>query len=140
MAKITDASKLLPGCMDREPAAPHNLRMAQKGKVTPRQRQQFRRTFIRQWRDHRGLTLERLADRVGMTAGNLSQLERGNQGYTQNTLEALAEALQTDVASLLMRNPQDSEALWSIWDQAKPAERQMLVDIAKTVVKTGTNG
>ena len=84
------------------------------------------------------MTLERLAERVGMTAGNLSQLERGNQGYTQNTLEALAVALQTDVASLLMRNPKDSEALWSLWDQAEPGERKMLVDIAKTVVKTGT--
>ena len=113
--------------------------MAQKGKVKPRPRQQFRKTFIRQWREHRGLTLERLADRLGMTAGNLSQLERGNQGYTQNTLEGLAGALQTDVASLLMRDPSDSEALWSLWDQAKPGERQMLVDIAKSVVrKTGT--
>ena len=112
--------------------------MAQKVRVKPRPRKQFRKTFLRQWRDHRGLTLERLADRVGMTAGNLSQLERGNQGYTQNTLERLAEALQTDVASLLMRDPSDSEGLWSIWDQAKPGERRMLLDIAKTVLKTGT--
>lgn len=74
-----------------------------------------------------------------MTAGNLSQLERGNQGYTQNTLERLADALQTDAASLLMRDPGDSEALWSLWDQAQPGERQMLVDIARTVVKTGTH-
>ncbi len=139
MAKTVSATKLLQGCMDGHRAGAATLRMAQKTKVQPRIRQQFRRTFIRQWRDHRGLTLERLADRVGMTAGNLSQLERGNQGYTQNTLEALAHALQTDVASLLMRNPEDSEGLWSIWDQAKPGERQMLVDIAKTVVKTGTD-
>jgi DNA-binding Xre family transcriptional regulator len=139
MAKITDASKFLPGCMDGPARGASNLRMAQKAKrATPRPRQQFRKTFIRQWREHRGLTLERLADRVGMTAGNLSQLERGNQGYTQNTLEGLANALQTDAASLLMRDPTDSEGLWSIWDQAKPGERQMLVDIAKTVVKTGT--
>lgn len=139
MAKITTQSKLLLGCMDPPGAAPQNLRMAQKAKVKPRPRQQFRPTFIRQWREHRGLTLERLADRVGMTAGNLSQLERGNQGYTQNTLEGLANALQTDVASLLMRNPADSEGLWSLWDKAEPGERRMLVDIAKTVVKTGTN-
>jgi DNA-binding Xre family transcriptional regulator len=138
MAKIESASNLLCGCVDRAPAYAPSLRMAQKSKGTSRPRSQFRRTFIRQWREHRGLTLERLADRAGMTAGNLSQLERGNQGYTQNTLERLADALQTDVASLLMRDPTDSEALWSIWDQAKPGERRMLVDIAKTVVRTGT--
>jgi hypothetical protein len=42
------------------------------------------------------------------------------------------------VASLLMRNPEDPEAIWSIWEQAKPGERKLIVDIAKTVTKTGT--
>jgi DNA-binding Xre family transcriptional regulator len=139
MAKTLDASKLLSGCMDGAVARIANLRMAQRAKKGQRLKGQFHRTFIRQWREHRGLTLERLADRVGMTAGNLSQLERGNQGYVQNTLEAIAHALQTDTASLLMRDPSDSESLWTIWGQAKPGERQMLMDIAKTVVKTGTN-
>lgn len=138
MAKIERARNFLRGCIDGQDRPLAQLSMAQKRVGAPRPRQQFRRTFLRQWRDYRGLTLERLADRVGMTAGNLSQLERGKLGYTQNTLEKLAEALQTDVASLLMRDPTDSEGLWSLWDQAKPGERQLLVDIAKTVVKTGT--
>lgn len=102
------------------------------------QKRQFRKTYIRQWREHRGLTLEQLADRVEMTPSYLSMFERGQRGYTQNTLEALAEALQTDAASLLMRDPGDEEAVWSIWDKAKPGERRMIVDIAKTITKTGT--
>ena len=52
--------------------------------------------------------------------------------------EALAEALQTDAASLLMRDPTDDDAVWSIWDNAKPGERRMILDIAKTITKTGT--
>jgi transcriptional regulator with XRE-family HTH domain len=72
-----------------------------------------------------------------MTASHLSMLERGERGYTQETLEALAHALQTDPASLLMRDPSDPDGMWSIWDQAKPGERQMIVDIAKTITKTG---
>lgn len=106
-------------------------------RAIPKKRQ-FRRTFIRQWREHRGLTLEQLADRVEMTPSYLSMFERGQRGYTQNTLEALAVALQTDTASLLMRDPTDEEAVWSIWDAAKPSERKMIVDIAKTITKTGT--
>lgn len=98
----------------------------------------FRKTYIRQWREHRGLTLEQLADRIDMTSSYLSMLERGQRGYTQETLEIIAEALQTDVASLLMRDPTDPEAIWSIWEQAKPGERKLIVDIAKTVTKTGT--
>jgi transcriptional regulator with XRE-family HTH domain len=66
------------------------------------------RHFIKQWRHHRGLTQSRLADRLGMTHGAVSQLERGLVGYTQGTLEALADALQCDPADLLWRDP-DSE-------------------------------
>lgn len=107
------------------------------GMRTPKRRA-MRRTFIRQWRAHRGLTLEQLAERLEMTASHLSMLERGQRAYTQETLEALAHALQTDPASLLMRDPSDPEAIWSIWDNAKPGERQMITDLARTVVKTGT--
>jgi len=103
-----------------------------------RKPRQFRKTYIRQWRDHRNLTLEQLADRLDVTPSYLSMLERAQRGYTQDTLEAIAEALQTDVASLLMRNPADPDAIWSVWDQAKPGEKRMIVDIAKTIVKTGT--
>jgi transcriptional regulator with XRE-family HTH domain len=98
----------------------------------------FRRTFIRQWRKHRGLTLEQLGARLDMTASNLSMLENGKRGYTQETLERVAEALNTDPASLLMRNPTDPDAIWTVWDQAKPAQRVTIVEIAKTIVKTGT--
>lgn len=101
-------------------------------------RPQMRRTYIREWRQFRTLTLEQLADRLEMTASHLSMLERGQRAYTQETLEGIAQALQTDPASLLMRNPMDGDAIWSIWDRAKAGERQMIVDIAKTITKTGT--
>jgi transcriptional regulator with XRE-family HTH domain len=98
----------------------------------------FRRTFIRHWRKHRGLTLEQLAARLDMTASHLSMLENGKRGYTQETLERVAEALNTDPASLLMRNPGDPDAIWTVWEQAKPAQRATIVEIAKTIIKTGT--
>lgn len=98
----------------------------------------FRKTFIRQWREFRGLTLEQLGERLEMTSSYLSMLERAQRGYTQETLEAIANALQTDVASLLMRNPTDPDQIWSVWDQAKPGQRRQIVEIAKTLIKTGT--
>lgn len=109
-------------------------------RVTPRpKRTVFRRTFIRQWREYRGKTLEQLAEATGITHASLSRIERGLQPYSQAILEAIAEALMTDVPSLLMRDPSDPDGMWSIWDQAKPGERQMIVEVAKTIVKTGTN-
>ena len=99
--------------------------------------------YVRQWREHRELSQETLADRLDMSAAQLSRIETGRQPYTQDFLEAAADALQTDVPSLLMRDPSredpsDPNSIWSLWDHAKPAERRMIVNIAKGVTKTGT--
>lgn len=108
-------------------------------KKTQNQRRALRRTFIREWRTHRGLTLEQLAARLDMTASHLSMLERGQRGYTQETLEALAHALMTDAASLIMRDPTAPDAIWSVWEQAKPAQQRQILEIAKTLLRTGSD-
>ena len=92
----------------------------------------------------RGLGLVALAEltaRPGLTkisSPNLSRIEGGSQAYTQDFLEACADALRTDPASLLMRDPTDEDAVWSLWNNAKVGERQMIENIVRTVVKTGT--
>jgi transcriptional regulator with XRE-family HTH domain len=93
-----------------------------------------RRTYVREWRKYRGLTQEQLAERVGWSVGNISPLERGLQGYSQEGLEALAEALQCDPGQLLMVDPTTDDAIWSIWDRAKPAERKMIVRVATAIL------
>lgn len=99
--------------------------------------------FVRQWREFRGLSQETLADRLDMSAAQLSRIETGKQPYTQDFLEAAAEALMADVPTLLLRDPSkddpnDPNSIWSLWDHAKPAERRLIVGLAKTVTKTGT--
>jgi transcriptional regulator with XRE-family HTH domain len=112
--------------------APLNNRLAMAKKPV------YRRTFIREWRKHRGLTQEQLADRIGMTATNLSMIERTERPYTQKTLEALAEALMTDPASLLMRNPEDEDAIWSLWERASPGEREQIARVVRSLKPTGS--
>ena len=112
--------------------------MYMAGRVRPHFRRQLRKTFIREWREHRGLTLEQLADRTETTHASLSRIERGRQPYSQALLERIADALMVDPADLLIRNPADPEGIWSVWEQAKPGERRQIVEIAKTLIKTGT--
>lgn len=124
--------------MVRAETAVHAAYMAKKVIPRPKPRP-ARKTFIREWRLAKDITLERLADRVGekiggFTHASLSRIERGLQPYSQPVLEAVAEALGVEPADLLVRNPADPEGIWSIWDNAKPGERKMIVDIAKTVV------
>ncbi|HEX7072727.1 MAG TPA: helix-turn-helix transcriptional regulator [Hyphomicrobiaceae bacterium] len=59
---------------------------------------------IRHWRKRRGLTLEQLAPRVGMTAGNLSRMERGEIPYTSVALEALSKALGCKIVDLVIES------------------------------------
>jgi transcriptional regulator with XRE-family HTH domain len=95
-----------------------------------------RPTFIRQWRKHRGYSLDVLADRVPMDKGNLSKIERGLLPYNQELLERLAEALSTDAASLLMRDPTNQDAIWSIWDRASAVERAQLEGVANALLES----
>jgi transcriptional regulator with XRE-family HTH domain len=95
----------------------------------------LRRTYIREWRKHRGLTLEQLGERLDLTASHLSMLERRERPYTQEILEAIAEALMTDPASLLMRDPTKGDAIWSIWDQASEGERVQIEAVARALRK-----
>lgn len=86
------------------------------------------------------MTLERLAERLETSAASLSRIEKGEQPYTQDYLEALAEALSTDPASLIMRDPTQPEGIWSLWEHAKPGEKRQIEAVVRAILKDGTNG
>ena len=98
------------------------------------------RHFIRSWRKHRGLTLEQLAERIGMTHQNLGKIERGKVPYNQALLELLAEELRCAPADLIMRDPSQPHPMWSIWDTLAPVQRDQVAAIAETIKRTGTKG
>lgn len=110
-------------------------------RVQPRfkgQPRRFRRIFLREWRKYRGYTQDQLAEMVDMSVSNISQLERATQGYSQEGLERLAEALRCDPAHLLNVDPTRDEAIWSIWERASEGERRQIVEVSKALTKTGT--
>lgn len=98
------------------------------------------RHFIREWREYRRLNQEQLAERIGISRPHLSKIERGKRKYDQAFLESAADELGCAPADLIMRNPMDSEGIWSIWETLKPVERQQFVEIAKTFKRSGTEG
>lgn len=115
-----------------------NVEMAKRKAAEPKVqtcfKQRKRRTFLREWRKHRGLTQERLAERAGVSQGMISQLETGESDYTGELLEKLADALQCEPADLIMRNPLDTEAPWSIWDRLRPDQRKQAIRVLKALV------
>ncbi len=116
----------------------HNSQMARERTKADR-----KRTFLKEWRKHRGLSLDKAIERLELEAeypfskGQLSRVERSEFPYSQDLLEALALIYRCDVPDLIMRDPTAPDAIWSIWDQLQPTQRAQLVEIGQTLKKAG---
>jgi transcriptional regulator with XRE-family HTH domain len=106
-----------------------------------RQKPRPRKTFLKEWREYRGLTQEQAAERLGWDQSTLSRIERGQVAYTQQLLEAASDAYQCEPADLLMRNPLADDAPWSIYDSLKrvdPETQARVKDAVQAFIrKTG---
>lgn len=99
------------------------------------------RHFIREWRKHRGLTQEQLAERMGVARSYISHIENGKRRYDQPFLEAAADALRTSPGDLLQRDPLQEDPLWPIWQEVPPEAKPVVLNMIRGAVKkTGTDG
>lgn len=73
---------------------------------------------FRAWRKFRGMTQEALASEVGVQPSSISQLETGKQGFTGETLIALARALECHPGELLLCDPTDKDSFWPLFTRA----------------------
>lgn len=65
------------------------------------------RHYIKEWREHRNLTQDQLAERMGTSKTSISRIESYKQPYTQDFLELCAQVLNCSLADLLIRDPED---------------------------------
>jgi transcriptional regulator with XRE-family HTH domain len=91
--------------------------------------------FLKEWRKFRGLSQDKLAERLGVHKGDISNWEKGKRRYNQDLLEQLADALQCEPADLIMRDPTQPEAIWSIWDHASEGQKEEIRRFAEFTVK-----
>ena len=97
------------------------------------------KTYLREWRKLKpGRTLEQVADQIGISQPQLGRVEKGQQPYNQDLLEALAELYGCAVPDLLMRDPTKPDNIWSLWDRAQPGQRRVIEAAADAILKTGT--
>ncbi|MEM1040870.1 MAG: helix-turn-helix transcriptional regulator [Pseudomonadota bacterium] len=98
-----------------------------------------RRIFLREWREHRNLTQEQLADRIGTTKASISRIENLARDPQLGFLEAAAEALNCTPSDILSRDPEQPTAdqlLQSLTEEQK----KQVVDFMEFVRRTGTDG
>ena len=114
--------------------------MTKPRKIKPNPKPKRRPNYIRQWRKHRGLTQEQLAERIGTTHATVSRIERGLQDFTGEFLELAADALMCEPPDLLIRDPTDTESIWSLWQRAQPGERRQIVALSDALLKSRQAG
>lgn len=96
-------------------------------------------TYIRAWREEKGLTLDQMVGRlaelgVDTTVASLSRIERGKQPYSQDIIEAIAEALGVTMSHLTERNPTMPPAkIINFLDHLNPSEVQRAEDVLRAM-------
>jgi len=95
---------------------------------------------MREWREHRQLTLDQvvsrlevLAENLQITKASLSRIERGLQAYRQPLLEALAEIYQCEPADMLMRDPSQDQMIWSLWERLGESEKRQTLRFIQAI-------
>ena len=104
--------------------------------------------YLRQWREYRGYSLRKLADRMELEPGvsitshaNLGRIETFQQPYSQEILEAAAVALSCTVRDLLEVDPTkdgDVVDLMTLIRRKDPATVMAFLNALPD--KTGTDG
>lgn len=108
---------------------------------------QYRRTYIKEWREKRGLSLRRLAERLEETPGgdlmishaSIGRIEKGQQPYSQPVLEALAAALGVPAYMLLEVNPEKDGDVIDITlrlNKAPPELRDQAISVINALLQS----
>lgn len=102
----------------------------------------FKKTYIREWRKKRHLSLRKLAARLEAEPGvelisfvSLSRIETGEQPYSQPVLEAIADALGVTVSMLLEHNPEKEGAVVDLVRRMDDATRKEAIAFLEILAK-----
>lgn len=89
-----------------------------------------RRTYLREWRKYRQMTLEQVAKILNFDHSSLQRLETGQTPYSQDHLEQLAEIYRCQPTDLISRDPnEDPVDMLRQWAQASPAALRRIEEV-----------
>lgn len=96
---------------------------------------------LRAWRTFRNMTQEQLAKAIGTAPNVIQYLETGERGLSAKWLRKLAPALNTTPGLLLDHDPHELPTdIMEIWSSADAREKRQISDIARAIIRTGTEG
>jgi transcriptional regulator with XRE-family HTH domain len=116
--------------MNSETALLHNAQVDKNGGPN----------FLKAWREHREMSQEQLAEKVGTTASVISMLEAGERGLSAKWLRKPAPALKTTPGHLLEHDPQELPTdVLDIWAAIDKRDRATAIRVLESFNRTGTH-
>lgn len=117
--------------------------MAKRGGAQPKTRSQPRADgiahHVKAWRRKRGLTQEQLAELAGLSTSSISQLEKGTQWFSKESLAALADALRVAEGDLISRDPDGAlTEIQAIWDRLPVSVRPHAMKMLRSLLDDDT--
>lgn len=109
-------------------------------RIGHKQAKSRRKTYFREWREFKNLTLEKAGALVDMSGAQLSRIETGKSDWTWGFVERLAEAYGTDPDSLLNRHPDPkkrskTDEIQGIMRAANEDQKAEIVELARVVTR-----
>ena len=96
---------------------------------------------LRAWMRFRKVKGAKLAEALGITPGMVSDLANSNRALSAKWLRRIAPALNTTPGLLLDHDPNDLDSdIIDIWVNADRDRRRQITEVAKALVRDGTNG
>lgn len=96
--------------------------------------------FLRQWRIHRGMTQEQLADALGTSKSQISELERFNLQLSPKWLRRLSPILDVQQGHLIDHDPADLDNdIIDIWTRIPERDREQAARVLAAFARTGTD-
>ena len=88
---------------------------------------------IAKFRRARGLTQEELADKIGSTQANISEIERGVHMPSIETLRKIAEVFDIEIVDLFEKSgvAQAESEIVSIFSRLDADEKKKIIEIAR---------
>lgn len=101
------------------------------------------RHYIKEWREFRGLSLRKLADRLEASPGgdpllshvSLNRIENGEQPFTEETIQAIADALGVSRMELLEIHPGREAQLIQLFKSLPESKREHARIYLETLAK-----
>jgi len=90
--------------------------------------------FLREWREHHGLSLGQMAKATGFAKSTLSRIENDKRPYHKEIIEVYATVIGCTTGDLITHQPGDAAELWRVLDRCSQTERARALRLIKAIL------